>query len=80
VTRRSSRSLLLRHASSSEPVLLLVRWCVTEAEKRALMAAYGNTAPVGSVELDHTVSLGVGGAANDPADLSIEDRFQARSR
>ena len=30
------------------------------------MAAYGNHAPLETVELDHIVSLSVGGAVNDP--------------
>ena len=45
---------------------------VTEPEKRALMAAYGNTAPLSSVEMDHIVSLGLGGAANDARNLYPE--------
>ena len=40
---------------------------VTEPEKRAVMAAYGGHAPLESGELDHIVSLSVGGAVNDPA-------------
>ena len=48
---------------------------VTEPEKRALMAAYGNTAPLSNVELDHIVSLGAGGAANDPRNLYPEPNY-----
>ena len=48
---------------------------VTEPEKRALMAAYGNTAPLSTVELDHIVSLAAGGAANDPRNLYPEPNY-----
>jgi hypothetical protein len=47
---------------------------VTEPEKRALMAAYGNHAPLSRVELDHVVSLSAGGAANDPRNYYPEKR------
>ena len=43
---------------------------VTEPEKRALMAAYGNATPLSGVELDHVVSLAAGGAANDPRNFT----------
>lgn len=42
---------------------------VTEAEKRASMAAYGDTGPISSYEYDHFVPLGLGGAVNDPRNL-----------
>jgi hypothetical protein len=48
---------------------------VSEPEKRALMAAYGNHAPLSSVELDHIVSLGLGGAANDARNLYPEPNY-----
>lgn len=48
---------------------------VTEPEKRALMAAYGNTAPLQTVEMDHIVSLGLGGAANDVANFYPEPDY-----
>lgn len=48
---------------------------VTEPEKRALMAAYDNTAPLDSVENDHVVSLDLGGAPNDPANLYPEPNY-----
>jgi hypothetical protein len=48
---------------------------VTEPEKRALMAAYGNHAPMSAVELDHIVSLSAGGAANDPRNLYPEPYY-----
>jgi hypothetical protein len=40
---------------------------VTDPEKRALMAAYDNTEPLGNVETDHILSLSFGGVPNDPA-------------
>ena len=48
---------------------------VTEPEKRELMAAYGNTTPPSHVELDHVVSLSLGGAPNDPANLYPEPNY-----
>ena len=48
---------------------------VTEPEKRALMTAYDNRAALSDVELDHIVSLGVGGAANDPRNLYPEPDY-----
>jgi hypothetical protein len=52
---------------------------VTEPEKRALMAAYGNHAPLEAVELDHIVSLSVGGAVNDPANFYPEPNYAGAS-
>jgi len=48
---------------------------VTEPEKQALMAAYGNHAPLSRVELDHVVSLGDGGAVNDVRNLYPEPNY-----
>jgi hypothetical protein len=48
---------------------------VTEPEKRALMAAYAYRAPLGTVELDHIVSLSVGGAVNDAANFYPEPNY-----
>jgi hypothetical protein len=42
---------------------------VTEAEKRASLAAYGDSGPLQAFEYDHLVSLELGGAANDPRNL-----------
>ena len=42
---------------------------VTEAEKRASMAANGDTGPMSGYEYDHLVSLELGGAVNDPRNL-----------
>ena len=39
------------------------------------MAAYGNHAPLETVELDHIVSLSVGGAVNDPANFYPEPNY-----
>jgi hypothetical protein len=42
---------------------------VTNKEKLASMAAYGDSGPPGDFEYDHLVSLELGGAANDPRNL-----------
>ncbi len=42
---------------------------VTEPEKRASMAAYGDTGPPSTYEYDHFVPLQLGGAVNDPRNL-----------
>lgn len=42
---------------------------ITEAEKRASIAAYGDSGAMGDYEYDHLVSLELGGAANDPRNL-----------
>ncbi len=42
---------------------------ITEPEKAASMAAYGDTGPRGAYEYDHFVSLELGGATNDPRNL-----------
>jgi hypothetical protein len=42
---------------------------VTEAEKRASMAAYGDRGSLGAYEYDHFVPLELGGATNDPRNL-----------
>jgi len=42
---------------------------VTEPEKRASMAAYGDQGPTHSYEYDHFVPLELGGATNDPRNL-----------
>src|SRR5271166_3642903 len=42
---------------------------VTEAEKRASMAAYGDRGPLSEYEYDHFVPLELGGATNDPRNL-----------
>ena len=42
---------------------------VTEAEKRASMAAYGDPGPMSAYEYDHFVPLELGGATNDPRNL-----------
>lgn len=42
---------------------------VTEPEKRASLAAYGDTAPLHDYEYDHLVPLELGGADNDPRNL-----------
>jgi hypothetical protein len=42
---------------------------VTGREKRASMAAYGDTGPASDFEYDHDISLELGGAPNDPRNL-----------
>jgi hypothetical protein len=42
---------------------------VTEPEKEASLAAYGDTGPLHDYEYDHLVPLELGGADNDPRDL-----------
>ncbi len=42
---------------------------VSEPEKRASMAAYGDTGPLSAYEYDHFVPLELGGAVNDPRNL-----------
>lgn len=42
---------------------------VTEAEKRASLAAYGDRGPARGYEYDHLVPLELGGAPNDPRNL-----------
>jgi hypothetical protein len=42
---------------------------VTEPEKAASMAAYGDAGPISSYEYDHFVPLELGGAVNDPRNL-----------
>jgi hypothetical protein len=63
---------------------------VTEREKRASLAAYGDHRPLHAYEYDHLISLELGGAPNDPRNLwpepgaspnpkdSLEDRLHAR--
>ena len=43
------------------------------------MAAYNNPARLASVENDHIVSLGLGGAPNDPANLYPEPNYPGGS-
>lgn len=52
---------------------------VTEPEKRASMAAYGNREPLSSVELDHDVPLALGGAVTTRA-ICGRSRARARTR
>jgi len=42
---------------------------VTEPEKEASLAAYGDTGPLHQYEYDHLVPLELGGADNDPRNL-----------
>jgi hypothetical protein len=42
---------------------------ITEPEKAASMAAYGDEGSMGSYEYDHLIPLELGGAANDPRNL-----------
>lgn len=63
---------------------------VTEAEKQASLAAYGDTGPLSAYEYDHFIPLELGGAVNDPRNLwpepgpspnpkdSVEDELKHR--
>jgi hypothetical protein len=42
---------------------------ITEPEKHASLASYGDTAPIYEYEYDHLVPLELGGARNDPRNL-----------
>jgi hypothetical protein len=42
---------------------------ITEREKRASLAAYGDTRPLHYYEYDHLIALELGGAPNDPHNL-----------
>jgi hypothetical protein len=42
---------------------------ITESEKAASMAAYGDSGPASAYEYDHFVPLELGGAVNDPRNL-----------
>jgi hypothetical protein len=42
---------------------------ITEHEKQASLAAYGDSGPLGDYEYDHLVPLELGGASNDPRNL-----------
>ena len=42
---------------------------ITEPEKRASLAAYGDPGPLRDYEYDHLVPLALGGASNDPRGL-----------
>ena len=42
---------------------------ITEREKRASLAAYGDTRPLHYYEYDHLIALELGGAPNDPRNL-----------
>jgi len=42
---------------------------ITEPEKRASLAAYGDHGSLGRYEYDHLIPLELGGAPNDPRDL-----------
>jgi hypothetical protein len=52
---------------------------VTEPEKLASIAAYGDSGPASSYEYDHDVPLELGGALNDPRNLWPEPDYSSRS-
>ena len=47
---------------------------VSEAEKRASVAAYGDGGPLRRYEYDHLIPLELGGAVNDPRNLWPEPK------
>jgi len=59
---------------------------VTEPEKRASLAAYGERGPLHDYEYDHLIPLALGGGVNDPRNMWPEpggspnpkDRLEAR--
>ena len=51
---------------------------ITEQEKSASMAAYGDSGSLGSYEYDHLVPLELGGATNDPRNLWPEPGASAK--
>jgi hypothetical protein len=53
---------------------------ITEPEKLASMAAYGETSSASSFEYDHLVPLELGGAVNDPRNLWPEPGHLGSSR
>ncbi len=53
---------------------------VTEPEKAASMAAYGDAGPISSYEYDHFVPLELGGAVNDPRNLWPEPGASPNSK
>ena len=52
---------------------------ITEPEKIASIAAYGDGGPVSSYEYDHDVPLELGGAVNDPRNLWPEPDYPSRA-
>jgi hypothetical protein len=52
---------------------------ITEPEKLASIAAYGDRRPVSSYEYDHDVPLELGGAVNDPRNLWPEPDYPMQS-
>ena len=56
-------------ASRAGPRRCAPRRSITEQEKAASIAAYGDTASLGDYEYDHFVPLELGGATNDPRNL-----------
>jgi hypothetical protein len=53
---------------------------ITEQEKAASMAAYGDTGSLGDYEYDHFVPLELGGATNDPRNLWPEPGASPNSK
>jgi hypothetical protein len=53
---------------------------ITEQEKAASMAAYGDTASMSDYEYDHLVPLELGGATNDPRNLWPEPEASPNSK
>jgi hypothetical protein len=52
---------------------------ITEREKYASVAAYGDSGPVSRYEYDHDVPLELGGAVNDPRNLWPEPDYRSAS-
>ena len=76
VTQATIRSTVCRSGWSStvRPPL-----SITEPEKLASMAAYGDRGSASSYEYDHDVPLELGGAVNDPRNLWPEPDYPSQS-
>jgi hypothetical protein len=66
VTQATMASTICRRGWTST---VRPRESITEREKRASMAAYGDRKPTREYEYDHFVPLELGGATNDPRNL-----------
>ena len=67
VTQANLASMVCRPGGYTKSVRPPV--AVTRVEKRAALAAYGDTGPASDFELDHLVPLSLGGSPNSPRNL-----------
>jgi len=66
VTQADIQSTICRHGYTET---VRPQESITEPEKEASLAAYGDPGPLHDYEYDHLVPLELGGAPNDPRDL-----------